>query len=154
MEFFWNRKTGKIYILEVNTRVAQHHSELFLKVDGVSNHQVPVDLALGRVPVLPDRKGAFRVAAACFYREFQDARVDRVPDLEEVARIEKQIPGTIIQIDVKPDIMLSELPEQDSYSYICALIYLGAADQKTLLKNYRKCLNALNFKMTPVSDSS
>ncbi len=154
MEFFWNRKSGKIYMLEVNTRVAQHHSELFLKVDGVSNHQVPVDLALGRVPVLPDRKGDFRVAAACFYREFENARVDRVPGPDEIARIEKRIPGTIIQIDVTPGMMLSELPEQDSYSYICALLYLGADNQKTLLKNYQTCLNALNFKMVPVSDSS
>ncbi len=144
MEFFWNRKRDKIYMLEVNTRVAQHHSDLFQKVDGVSNHQVPVNLALGKEPLIPERKGAFRIAGAFFYREFEDARVDRVPDREEVDRMEKENPGTIIQIDVTPGMMLSELPEQDSYSYICALIYMGASGRKVLLKGYEKCLRGLN----------
>ena len=150
MEFFWNRRLNKICMLEVNTRVAQHHSELFQKVDGVSNHQVPVDLASGRTPAIPDRKGEHRFAAACFYREFRNARVEQVPDSPEIERIQNSIPGTIIQVDVSPGMYLSDLPEQDSYSYICALIYLGARNQKELLKNYNWCVSELNFRMTPV----
>ncbi|MFO8028552.1 MAG: ATP-grasp domain-containing protein [Cyclonatronaceae bacterium] len=150
MEFFWDRRRDRIYMLEVNTRVAQHHSELFIKVDGISNHQVPVYLVIGKKPLLPERKGKFRVAAAFFYREFENARVERVPDAGEVARVEKEHPGTIIQIDVTPGMMLSELPEQDSYSYICALIYMGASGRKSLLDGYEKCLRELDFKLTPV----
>lgn len=147
MEFFWDRRLDKIYMLEVNTRVAQHHSDLFEKVDGVSNHQVPVDLALGKTPVIPNKEGPFKIAAAFFYREFEDARVERIPGETEIKRIEQQVPGTLIQIDITPGMYLSDLPEQDSYSYICALIYMGASDQKTLLKNYHRCLQALNFKL-------
>ena len=151
MEFFWNRKLDKIYMLEVNTRVAQHHSDLFQKVDGVSNHQVPVDLALGRTPYLPERKGQFKIAGAFFYREFRNAWVDRVPGQEVIERIEQEMPGAIIKVDVEPDMMLSELTEQDSYSYICALIYLGASSQKELLADYRTCMNRLDFKFTPIT---
>lgn len=154
MEFFWDRKRNKIYMLEVNTRVAQHHSDLFQKVDGVSNHQVPVNLALGKVPVIDNQKGPFKVAAAFFYREFSDAWVEKIPDPVEIRRIEQQIPGAIIQVDISSGMKLSHLPEQDSYSYICALIYLGASDQKSLLKKYKECMDALNFQMRPVSGYS
>ncbi len=150
MEFFWDRQEDKIYMLEVNTRIAQHHSDLFQKVDGVSNHKVPIDLVLGREPHIPEGKGDFKLAAACFYRQFKDAWVRTVPDELEVAKVEKRYPGTIIQVDVEPGMFLSKLPEQDSYSYIVALIYLGADNQKQLLHQYRSCLNLLNIKLEPV----
>lgn len=153
MEFFWDRKRDKISMLEVNTRVAQHHSDLFQKVDGVSNHQVPVDLALGRKAVIPDRKGPYKCAAVFFHRKFEDAWVDAVPEPGEIARIERQLPGTRIQVDIEPGMMLSDLSEQDSYSYICALIYMGAKDQKSLLETYQRCLGNLDFKLYPVPAS-
>ncbi len=150
MEFFWDRRKDKLYMLEVNTRIAQHHSDLFHKVDGVSNHKVPVDLVLGKPPHIPEGKGEFKLAAACFYREFQNAWVSHVPSGPEIAKIEQDYPGTIIQVDVCPDMYLSDLVEQDSYSYILALIYLGADNQKTMLSNYRKCLNLLNITLEPL----
>lgn len=150
MEFFWNRQEDKIYMLEVNTRIAQHHSDLFQKVDGVSNHKVPLDLVLGHEPHISEGKGDFKLAAACFYREFQNAWVRNVPDELEVAKIEKRYPGTIIQIDVEPGMFLSKLAEQDSYSYIVALIYLGSDNQKDLLYQYRNCLNLLKIRLDPV----
>ncbi|MBP3193016.1 ATP-grasp domain-containing protein [Natronogracilivirga saccharolytica] len=153
MEFFWNRRMNKIYMLEVNTRIAQHHSELFQKVDGVSNHQVPVDLASGRIPAIPDGKGRHKLAAACFYREFRDAFVEQVPGDRELERIRNSVPGTIIQVDVSPGMYLSDLPEQDSYSYICALIYLGADNRKELLSRYNLCLGELSFRMSPVGNN-
>ena len=146
MEFFWDIELDKIHMLEVNTRVAQHHSDLFQKVDGVSNHQVPVELAVGKVPEIPAGKGTFDVAAAIFHREFEDAWVESVPDESKIRELEQRYPGTVIQLDISPGMNLSDLPEQDSYSFICALMYMGAPDQKTLLENYDTCLQELDFK--------
>src|SRR5699024_3771923 len=38
IEFFWDAERDTAWLLEINTRVAQHHSDLFEKVNGVSNH--------------------------------------------------------------------------------------------------------------------
>jgi len=58
IEFFWERSSDTISLLEINTRIAQHHSDLFDKVHGVSNHQVAVELALGHDPKFPAARGA------------------------------------------------------------------------------------------------
>lgn len=47
VEFFYNPETDRVRLLEVNPRISQSHSDLFLKVDGQPNQQIPVDLALG-----------------------------------------------------------------------------------------------------------
>ena len=45
IEFFWEPATDAIRLLEINTRIAQHHSDLFEKVHGASNHQAMIDVA-------------------------------------------------------------------------------------------------------------
>lgn len=150
MEFFWDKAKDKIWFLEINTRVAQHHSDLFQKVDGVTNHEVPIDLALNQTPKIPERKGPFNLAAALFYREFQDAIVKKVPDKKTIEQIQETYPGTYVQVDVEEGMQLSALPEQDSYSFICALIYLGARNQQELLKHYKDCLKQLDFQFDPL----
>lgn len=45
---------------------------------------------------------------------------------------------------------LSGLPEQDSYSYALANIYMGAKNQSTLLRNRDRVLNRLNYELATV----
>ncbi|HKK19593.1 MAG TPA: ATP-grasp domain-containing protein, partial [Opitutales bacterium] len=40
MEFFWNREEDHLWIIEINPRISQSHSNIFKKVDGISNHEV------------------------------------------------------------------------------------------------------------------
>ena len=152
MEFFWDKTRDKIWFLEINTRVAQHHSDLFQKVDGVSNHQVPVDLALDKRPLIPSGKGKHDFAAAIFYREFQDAIVENVPDDATIKQIQQTFPDTVVQLDVEKGMRLSDLPEQDSYSFICALIYMGSKNQQELLANYKTLLKKMDFRFSPLPD--
>ena len=37
VEFFWEPKTDKLWFLEINTRLAESHCDLFQKIDGRSN---------------------------------------------------------------------------------------------------------------------
>jgi hypothetical protein len=50
IEYYWDEVQNKIWLLEINTRIAQSHCDLFEMVDGVSHQQVTVDLGLGRKP--------------------------------------------------------------------------------------------------------
>ncbi len=146
IEFFWDRARDRTWLLEINTRVAQHHSDLFEKVDGTSNHEVPIKLALGERPEIPMRQGQFRRAAAFFLRAYEDARVTRVPTSAEIEALADRFPGTIVHPQVEEGMYLSELHEQDSYSYTLAIVYMGAGSRKTLRDNWRECATSLHFE--------
>ena len=154
IEYFWDEQLDKIWLLEVNTRISQSHSDIFKKVDGVSNQQLTIDLALGQKPNMPSREGEYPLAAKFFHRVFQgDARVKRVPTAAEIEQIRKDFPGTYVLPQVEPGMWLSELAEQDSYSYALAYIYMGAKNQASLMRNYERVLARLQFEFERVDET-
>ncbi|PRX98716.1 ATP-grasp domain-containing protein [Allonocardiopsis opalescens] len=146
VEFFYDPDTGAVNVLEVNPRHSQSHAELFEYVDGVPNHHCMLSLALGRDPRLPDRRGEYAVAAKWYYRRFADGVVRRRPTAEEVARIEREIPGVKIDIVPEEGQRLSELPGQDSYSFELAHVFVGAGDDAELTAKYDRCVESLRFE--------
>ncbi|MEU4317501.1 ATP-grasp domain-containing protein [Nocardia fluminea] len=149
-EFMWDEDTGKLWLIEVNTRISQSHSDLFAKVDGSSNHGVAIDIALASKPEMPHRKGDFAVAAQCMVPHYRDGVVTRVPDGEQIAALRQRFPGTVVRIEVQPGERLSELPNQDPYRYKLATLYIGAADHDELEQRYQDCLEALPFEFEEV----
>lgn len=147
IEFFWDEATDHLWLIEVNPRISQSHAELFEKVDGVSHHQVALDLALGMRPQWVTGRGPFRCAAKCFVRVFEDGLVTRVPDAADVRRVEQRFPGTVIQLTVRPGQRLSQLPDEDSYSFCLALIYHGAESREQLLERQEQVVEALPFEI-------
>ncbi|MBZ9558912.1 MULTISPECIES: ATP-grasp domain-containing protein [unclassified Modicisalibacter] len=146
VEFFWDEIQNRVWLLEINTRISQSHCDLFEKVDGVSHQQVTVDLALGQRPDMPHRQGEYAVAGKFFYRVFfVDATVVRVPDPDEIAALEARFPGTHIELQVTPGMRLSDMPEQDSYSFALALIWMGADSDEALEANYTRLAEGLVF---------
>lgn len=153
IEFFWDEIQDRIWLLEINTRISQSHCDLFEKVDGVSHQQVTVDLSLGKKPDMPSGEGEYKVAAKFFYRVFfTDASVAAVPSDDEIAAAASKAPGTIIAPQVHSGMRLSELPEQDSYSYAIAYIWMGANKQSSLLWNYERVLKNLNFEFADIDE--
>lgn len=150
IEYYWNRERDEIWLLEINTRISQSHSDVFQKVDGASNQAVTVDVALGRNPEFPNQRGEFPRAAKFFWRLFEDGIVKKVPTQEELERVEKEMPGTVIRPQVTPDMKLSELLEQDSYSYAVCHLFIGGEDQKELLDKYIRCQELLTFEVEPI----
>nr|MCH9756230.1 ATP-grasp domain-containing protein [Gammaproteobacteria bacterium] len=144
IDFFWDKTKNTLRLVEVNPRVSVVYSALFHQVEGISNHQIALNLALGRLPKIEKQCEDFDVAAVFFYRVFQNAEVEAIPNEAEIAAIEAAIPGTKIQLEVTPGMYLSDLPEQDSYSYLVSRIFMGAANQKALLNHYHACLEKLN----------
>jgi len=148
IEFFWDRADDAVKLLEVNPRHSQSHALLFAYVDGVPNHRYMVQLALGRDPGLAEPgAGEYALAAKWFIRRFTDGVVRRVPTPEEIAAVERDMPGTVVNVTVKPGDRLSELPLQDSYSYQLGSVFQGAADEPELKARYEQCLARLPFEI-------
>ncbi len=154
IEFFWDEPRDHLWLLEINTRISQSHCDLFEKVDGLSHQQVTVDLALGRRPDLPRREGAYATAAKFFHRVFlPDATVARAPTREEVQAVEARTPSVSIAPQVTAGMRLSELPEQDSYSYALAYVWVGAQSTSSLLRTYQRVIDGLHFELEEVEET-
>ena len=151
IEYYWDEVQNKIWLLEINTRIAQSHCDLFEMVDGVSHQQVTVDLGLGRKPDMPQGEGPQTVAGEFFYRVFfNDATIARAPSRAEIEVAAEQVPGTRIASYVKRGMTLSELPEQDAYSFAVASVWMGAGKQSKLLWNYEQVMKRLNYEFTDI----
>jgi len=150
IEYFYDDGKDEIWLLEINPRISQSHSDPFNKVDGAPNHKFMVEVALKKKPEFPHREGDFEVAAKFYYRVFDDGVVTNIPSEKDLESIRNEIPDMRIKIWVEEGIKLSELYDQDSYSYKLASIYLGAQNKEELYKKREYCFRLLNFKIDPV----
>ena len=144
IEFFWN--DDAVSVLEVNPRHSQSHAPLVIDVDGMTNHKLMIDLALGEKPTILRGQGPYDCAAKWFLRCFrEDGTVTRVPTPDEVRAVEESVEGVQVKVLVSVGDRLSELHDQDSYSYKLAEVFVGASDQKELVDRYERCVDALEF---------
>jgi hypothetical protein len=153
IEYFWDPGTDAVTLLEINPRHSQSHAELFADVDGMSNHEAMLRLALDRDPQFPRGKGRYDVAAKCFLRRFSDGVVRRHPTPEEIEAIEHIVPGATIDLAAHAGDVLSRMHEQDSYSYQLASIYIGATDEAELLAKFDQVVAALPYEIDDVADA-
>nr|WP_153305913.1 ATP-grasp domain-containing protein [Desulfogranum mediterraneum] len=147
IEFYWDEEQDSIHLLEINTRISKSHCSLFKMVDGEYHHQVMIDLALGREPSFPHRQGEFALAAKFMLRRHRDGRVVRVPDRAQIEELKQTFPGSELLLNVCPGIRLSELLDQDSYSYELADLFIGAAGPRQLEQRYQAALSLLPFEI-------
>lgn len=149
IEFYWDPETDTIRLLESNARISKSHSPLFLIVDGVTNQKVIVELALGRQPSFPIAMGDFRLAGKFMLRYFEDGIIERVPDDQDIARVQKRYPEARVRVLAEPGMTLSELEFQDSYSFEVAEVFLGADNDHDLLAKYEDVRELLDFRIRP-----
>ena len=148
IEFFYDQTSDQVYLLEINPRISQAHTDMFAKIHGTSHLSVMIDLCLNRKPRVMERNGKFNQAAHFMVRTFGDGRVIKSPAPEEIKKAELQFPETTIDILVKEGDILSELPAlQDSYSYELANIFIGGKDSSDLLEKYNIILETLTFQI-------
>jgi biotin carboxylase len=151
IEYYWDASRDRIWLLEINARISKSHCPLFQHVDGASHHKVMLDLALGTRPLFPYRQGAYRYAAKFMWRIYEDAMVGRVPTDDELRAVCRQIPGVEVQFHIREGMRLSELKDQDSYSYEIAVVFVGGDSRKELLQKYSAVQQALRLELTPLS---
>lgn len=150
IEFFHDEKTDRLSLLEINPRTSQSHAEMFSWVDGLSNIERVAALSTGEDEELVPPGGAWGIAAKCFYRRFSDAKVTRVPSREEIEAIEREVDGVRIQIPPKVGRRLTDMRDQDSYSFELALIHMGADDEADVERKYEAVVDRLHFEFEDV----
>jgi biotin carboxylase len=145
IEYYWNPRKDRIWLLEINTRISKSHCPLFKMVDGEYHHAVMIALALGEAPDFPHREGYYKMAAKFMLRRYRDGTVTRVPSAQDINRVKERFPDTEVLLHVKPGQRLSHLPDQDSYSYEIAVIFMGGDSEQQLEENYHAALEMLPF---------
>lgn len=149
VEYFWDEESGRVRLLEINPRHSQSHAWMLEHVDGVANHQAMVRLGLGDDPELPSGEGPYATAAKLFVRHFEDGTVTRAPSADDVARIERDLDGVHVDVVVEPGDRLADLPQQDSYSYELARVYVAAHDADELDRTYARAVELLDIGIDP-----
>ncbi|MEX0824657.1 MAG: hypothetical protein WD119_00740 [Pirellulaceae bacterium] len=152
IEFFWDPKTDRLSLLEINPRISQSHSPQFQMVDGDSNMKVIADLALGQKPHLGHGNGDFKIAAKLMPRVFvEDGVVTKTPGDAEIEAVCQRFPGSLIVPTVELGQQLAEQQDTDSYSYELAEIYMGARNEEELLTHFNEAFGLLSFEVDGAS---
>ncbi len=150
MEFFWDEATDRIWLLEINSRISKSHCPIFHIATGASHHEVAIELAFGQRPDFPRPEGRYPMAGKFMPRVFADTRVTRIPTHEEIEALQRQYPELIVEVGVDEGMQLSELPNQDSYSFEIADIFLGAQDEPELHQKFYTVMELLDFQFADV----
>lgn len=150
-EFYWDEETDDLRLLEVNCRISKSHCPLFWMVDGASHQQVLVQLALGLQPVFPHRVGRHGVAAKFMIRSYEDGVIERLPGMADLARLADRFPDARFTALVEEGTRLAHLPYQDSYSFEVADLFLGAGDQRALLRRFEVARRMLPLRIRAIA---
>ena len=146
IEFFYNSTVNQIFLLEINPRISQAHTDIFEKVHGVSHHSIMLNLALGRRPKALEYNGHHRIAGNFMLRIYDAGLVTKIPSSQEIQQLQERYPEMSLKLHVKEGMHLTELQGQDSYSYELANLFIGARNQEELIEKYNDCLEHLTFK--------
>lgn len=147
IEYYYDEDSGQIKLLEVNPRMSKSHADIYAKVYGRSNHEVLVRIASGEDPDYAPEGGTYNCAAKFHYRVFKDGKVKKIPSEKELEKIREEFSDILIYLKVQEGERLSDLPAQDSYSYLLAIIHTGAESREELLEKYDKIVESLDIKI-------
>ncbi|MBS3771237.1 MAG: ATP-grasp domain-containing protein [Bacteroidales bacterium] len=145
IEFFYNHTVNQIFLLEINPRISQAHTDIFEKVHGISHHSIMLNIALGSRPKALEYKGKHRIASNFMLRIYESGRVKKIPSQEEVDKLNEKYPELTLKLHVTEGMHLSDLKGQDSYSYELGNMFLGARNQEELIQKYDDCMANLTF---------
>ena len=152
VEFFWDQDTDELKLIELNPRISQSHSAIMAMVDGMSNYEVAIHVALGDDPAFEHGGGPYEMAAKYLYRRFEegDAVCRSAPDEADIERLRERQPDTQVSVKVHPGMRLSEAVDQDAYSWVLATLVIGGDDVSDLNSQFDEAKRLLPFRFEPV----
>lgn len=133
----------KVWLLEVNSRLAPQLADLFEKVDGTSTYVALTYLATARRPAMTVRQGKYKVAGSFVFRRFSDGHITAMAKPEALLRI---FPDARVHIYYEAGQKLSDDDFQDLGSYAYAIVNLGAGSRRELLARACQCRALLGAK--------
>ena len=143
VELFFDPKTERITIIEINPRMAGQFSDLYERVDGKSLWALELDLALGKTPTFPHREGKFGSAASFVFREFSDA-IKHAPPADEQGWLTRTYSDARLFLDLKHATSRArETKWLGNYRY--ALVHMGGKDHDDLMARFGNVCEHLDF---------
>jgi hypothetical protein len=121
-------------------------------MDGKSNHLVAVQLALGRDVEFAHGSGPYQRAAKVWWRRYDatDAVATRAPTHADIDALKEHQPDTLVELGVREGMQLSDLLDQDPYSYVLAELHVGANSPEELDAKIREAQALLPFEFEDV----
>ncbi|MGM0516062.1 MAG: hypothetical protein ACQER6_00515 [Pseudomonadota bacterium] len=148
-----SRDTDELQLIEFNARLSQSHSAMMAMVDGMSNYEVAIHVALDDEPAFEHGGGPYDMAAKYLYRRFDvsDALCLSAPDEADLARLAECQPDTHVEIKIHQGMRLGETVDQDAYSWVLAELVIGGDDVSDLNRKFEQAKRLLPFRFEPVS---
>ncbi|KTG17523.1 MULTISPECIES: ATP-grasp domain-containing protein [unclassified Guyparkeria] len=156
VEFFWDQDRDELHLIEFNARISQSHSTMMAMVDGMSNYEVAIHVALGDEPSFEHGGGPYPMAAKYLYRRFDvgDAFCISAPEEADLARLAEVQPDTRVSLKIHPGMRLSETVDQDAYSWVLADLVIGGEDVSDLNRQFEQAKSLLPFHFEPIDSIS
>ena len=145
VEFFYDRVSDEVKIIEVNPRLSYQFADLYEYIDGSNTYDVLLDLTLGRRPTYTQGAGEWACSASFVMRTFDGKRLLREPSEDEVAAFNARYADSTIKIYGKTgDSMKSEMKAIGSYRW--AIFNTAAQSMIDLFAINEDALETLPFE--------
>jgi acetyl/propionyl-CoA carboxylase alpha subunit len=142
---FFVEPDGRMWIVEVNGRMASQFAPLVQAVHGVSTYEIGLAIATGQPAELPAPRPDM-VASSFVLRTYRDAVVRSVPDPSAVSR---HFGHSHVELLVRPGQRLSD-NDDDVASHRLAVVALAGRDRAEVMRRYEETLALLPFQLDPV----
>ena len=156
IEMFYDDRLDSIKIIEINPRMCAQFADLLEKVDGVNSYNVQLAVASGESPHVSEEQGKFNVASSFVLRVFNNAKVIRLPNEEDISRVKSLFPDVRVRLFCREGDNLTAKFRQlhDMESIRIGAINLGGKDFNDLVSRFRLVMEELQIKLNPATDFS
>jgi biotin carboxylase len=148
IEMMYGADTDRIFIIEINPRMASQFADLYEKVDGTNSYEILLAIGQGRAPQFTRRQGRHRFAASCVLRTFEDHLVLALPSEADIARLSRLYPDIRVELHGAVGGKLSD-ELQDGQSYRYGIVNLGGRDRADVLAQFAACRDKLGIVLQP-----
>ncbi|HEX5053115.1 MAG TPA: hypothetical protein VFZ65_15175 [Planctomycetota bacterium] len=146
-EFFWDRVTDHIGLVEINPRLCGQFADFYEKVDGCNGYRIALDLACGRAPNLRRGAGTFACAASYPLRVFDPVRVVRAPDAGDIAAACRLSPQALVWNEVHTGELLTDFASaDDGQSFRYGVVNVAAGRSAELTTHRDAVLRRLDYR--------
>lgn len=148
-----DENTGKVFIIEVNGRIAFQFAKTIEVVRGFDPLHLICDLAAGEEPnIYPDITPGYSMCYNFELRKFSDKLVTKVPDARNIDRIKKIYPGVEIRNLILNGGKLSDYKHNpESYRY-CILDIPGESNEE-IMDKFEDIKEMLNYRFEDIEES-
>ena len=154
MEFFYNRQTQRLSVIEFNPRLGSQLADLYRRVDGVDVYRMQMALALGQDPQsVPKTPTPFTCAASFVFRRFNHAAPPEPLSEPRKARLAAEFPSSELIEFRKSGVGLArEYKWLGSHRY--GVLHLEGLDVADLTTRYTRACGLLDWPVGPQWDRS